>query len=237
MGRKLVSFWFDRIAISLRTRGVVGTLSRALRFLKLYVSPSGRHERHFDSMFGVQTSGRIGHWELGCTSPNIAYANEYRATPVREFGRILTDLDIDYDGWLFIDLGAGKGRALLLAAQFPFKAVIGVEFSSDRVQVAQQNIDACKLRDARCSDVTVICQDAAEYSIPADRVVVYLNNPFRGPVMQRVVDNIGFALSAKPRDLFVVYWNPFSAESLDRAPFLTKIRHTKECNVYKAVTV
>jgi hypothetical protein len=40
----------------------------------------------------------------------------------------------------FIDLGSGKGRALLMASAYPFKRIIGVEFMPELHRVAQENI-------------------------------------------------------------------------------------------------
>src|SRR6476646_1262783 len=40
----------------------------------------------------------------------------------------------------FIDLGCGKGRVLLMASDYPFQKIVGVEFMPDLVGAAQKNI-------------------------------------------------------------------------------------------------
>jgi len=40
----------------------------------------------------------------------------------------------------FIDLGSGKGRVLLMASDYPFKRIIGVEFMPELHRAAQENV-------------------------------------------------------------------------------------------------
>ena len=226
------SFWWERLGISLRRRGIPGTAARIFHYCTVYLSRGGWRERRFDALFGVDTSGRLGRYELGVKTLNLLHAVEYRPTPVREFVRIINDLRIDYKEWTFIDLGAGKGRAILLASHFPFRQVIGVEFAPELVRIAQCNIAAYKNPSRECQDLNVLLQDATEYCLPCEKCVIYLNNPFDGPVMARVIENIGASVEKFPRDLYVVYWNPFCSEFLDSAPFLAKIRRTTQYCIY-----
>ena len=62
--------------------------------------------------------------------------------PAAELVEILADLGIYYPDCVFLDLGAGKGRALLLASQFPFKRIVGVEFS---IQSGRRSSPQCPL--------------------------------------------------------------------------------------------
>ena len=215
-------FWWQRVRISIDRRGMWGTARLTCAKLRLYLTPSGRRERHFDAIFGTDTSGRIAAFELGVTAPSVRFATEYRPTPIRAFVHILERLHLDHREWVFIDLGAGKGRALLLAAQFPFKRIIGVEFAEDLARTARRNVATCSQSGLKCPNISVVCQDAAEYRFPSEKLVIYLNNPFRGAVMKSVVERIGQSLLECPRELYVVYWNPFCAESLDGAFFLEK---------------
>ena len=208
-------------------------MERLCSYTRMFVTPAGWRERRFDHLHGVQTSGRLALYELGTKSPNLVYSVEYRPTPVREFVRIIAKLGIDYSKWVFIDLGAGKGRALLLACTFPFKQVIGVEFSRELANVAANNITSHD--PAReCHDVSVICADASTYVIPRGLTLIYLNNPFNGPVMERVVENLRISLQEQAKDLYIVYWNPLCSEMFDRASFLTKTHQNKQYCVYRS---
>jgi hypothetical protein len=230
-------YWADRVRISIAQRGIAGTARRALLYGRLYLTPAGWRERQFDSRFGVQTSGHIGQYDLGINVPNVLYSGEYRPTPVQDFLCIIEGLRIDHSKWVFVDLGAGMGRAVLLACQFPFYKVTGVELSSDLARIACENIARYRNSGQKCSTVGVVCEDAADFRLPSEKTIIFLNNPFRGPVMERVLDNIERSLQAWPRDVYVVYWNPFCANLLDEAPFLEKIRGGAQYCLYKSKTL
>jgi len=218
----------------MRHRGVTGTLTKVLRYGGLFVTPAGWRERRFDSSFGVSTSGRIDRWELGVSGPTLLNAVEYRPTPVDDFIRLLTSLGIDYRDWVFIDLGAGKGRAVLLASHFSFKRIIGVEFSPGLTRVATANIARYRNPKQQCRQITMVCQDACAYAFPLEPLVLYLNNPFDGPVIEMFINNLRESLLKCPRDVYIVYWNPFCAPLFDRAFFLARIRRTGQYCVYRS---
>jgi tRNA1(Val) A37 N6-methylase TrmN6 len=54
--------------------------------------------------------------------------------------RILNLLNPEPGRYDFVDFGSGKGRVLLIASQFPFCQVIGVEFDRRLHAIAQENI-------------------------------------------------------------------------------------------------
>lgn len=232
--RELTSFAWQRMKVSLKERGMRGTTERALYYAWLYLTPGGFEERQFDRRFGVQTSGIISRRKLGVTTPNVAYAGEYGTTPVRAFMRIVAGLSIDCGQWVFVDIGAGKGKVLLLASLFSFKQVIGVEFAPDLARIAEENIHAYNNPRQQCSNIAVLCQDATEYLFPIDQSIIFLNNPFSGPVLKRVIENLELSLEAHPRDLYIVYWNPFCAELFDQSRFLVKTRHAGLYRLYRS---
>jgi len=191
-------------------------------------------ERQFDSRFGVSTSGRIDRWDLGVTGANLLNAVEYRPTPVDAFIRIIGGLDIKYEDWVFVDLGAGKGRALLLASHFPFRQIIGVEFSPELAEVAKKNLCRYSNPQQKCHNLTILCKDATEFSFPLNNVVLYLNNPFDGAVMKRVLDNIDYSLIQNPRGVRIVYWNPFSANLFEKRQTLVKTENGTQYCLYRS---
>jgi precorrin-6B methylase 2 len=232
--RELLSFSWGRVEMSLRQRGIRGTMERSLYYAWLYLTPAGINERRFDSRFGVNTSGVMSMHELGVKTPNVMHATEYSTTPIREFMRISKRLRIHHPEWVFVDIGAGKGKVMLLACHFPFKKVIGVEFAPDLARIAEENIASYDHPGRRCQQVSVVQMDATAYSLPPEKSILFLNNPFRGPVLQRVIENIERSLQSHPRDLYVIYWNPFCRELFDRSPFLVRTRKAAQYSVYRS---
>ena len=87
------------------------------------------------------------------------------------------------------------GRALCLAALYPFRSVIGVELSPELCKIAQQNVDRIKAK-LRCQDVQIVNGNAIKYKVPSDVSIIYFFNPFVGEVMRKVLDNIALSLRA-----------------------------------------
>jgi SAM-dependent methyltransferase len=113
----------------------------------------------------------------------------------------------------FVDLGAGMGRVLLLAARRPFRQVIGVDISPALVEIARENIAAARdpLRVVR--DIRIVCADAATYALPRGRLVVYLYNPFHGPVFDAVLERLRDA--GRRDDVIVLYHTPVDQTALE----------------------
>src|SRR5205807_2276797 len=99
-----------------------------------------RAHEQFDSTHGLDTQTSILIRHLETLAPGAEYANAYEGAAIPLIHRIIRQLRIDLGRFTFIDLGSGKGRVLLVAAQYPFRSVIGVEFSKTLHDIAQSNI-------------------------------------------------------------------------------------------------
>ena len=75
---------------------------------------------------------------------------------------------------LFIDFGSGKGRALLLASELPFKKIVGIEFSPPLHEIARANWRNYLSATQRCKAVELLCLDVVEYAIPPEPAVMCL---------------------------------------------------------------
>jgi 16S rRNA G966 N2-methylase RsmD len=153
-------------------------------------------------------------------SPNAASAVRYQPTPVGDFITLLDQLPLEADTFTFIDLGAGKGLTLCLAAARPFRRIVGVEFSRALVAVARLNLRRLRLRQRHCFDTEVLCLDATLFCFPREPSVVYLYNPFGEDVLAQVLSNLAASLAAAPRPLFIVYYNAVHRALPDQSPHL-----------------
>ncbi|WP_283134932.1 class I SAM-dependent methyltransferase [Rhizohabitans arisaemae] len=120
----------------------------------------------------------------------------------------------------FLDLGSGKGRALILAARHGFAHVTGVEISPSLCAIARRNI-AVHREHHPGDTIDVHCADAAVYELPPEINVVFLCNPFGPEIMHRVIARIRESVERSPRDLHVVYLNPRCANLFTRSGFKT----------------
>jgi 16S rRNA G966 N2-methylase RsmD len=105
----------------------------------------------------------------------------------------------------FVDMGSGRGRVLLMAAERPFRRVVGVEFATELHLDAQENLRRFPSRRMRCTDVTSVLGDAAAFRLPNDPLVVYFDNPFSEQIMSIVVENLRTSYAEAPRPMVVVF--------------------------------
>ncbi len=96
---------------------------------------------------------------------------------------------VDFRDFTFIDLGSGKGRTLLMASDYPFRRIIGVELLPSLHKIAQENLRLYKSKTQKCFALESICGDATDFPLPADPLVIFLFNPFPESGMRRVVAN------------------------------------------------
>jgi predicted RNA methylase len=78
----------------------------------------------------------------------------------------LNSLQLQWEDFAFIDLGSGKGRTLLLAAEYPFERVIGVEYCPQLNEVARSNIPKLRLEIRRCRSIEVVTIERNRLRIP-----------------------------------------------------------------------
>ncbi|WP_212612625.1 methyltransferase domain-containing protein [Pseudonocardia hierapolitana] len=157
----------------------------------------------FEQRYGVDTDGRIPLSDLGIDDE---HRSDYLPSGWLSMRRVLPRSSVGSDD-VFLDIGSGKGRIVLVAATYPFRRVIGVELSRELHEIAVANL-AQNHRRLRCKNVTLVCADAVEYDIPAEVTVVFLYNPFRGPVFDRVIDNLVSSVDRNPRVVRLIYANP-----------------------------
>jgi SAM-dependent methyltransferase len=119
-------------------------------------------------------------WLTHPTSPNFPYGVRYEPCDPGLCDELIRSLDIDYRDWTFFDVGCGKGRALMIAEKYPFKKIIGIEYSKRLAAVAKR----------LSKGATVVCQDATDYQFPADDKVVFMFHPFGKPVLEKVLQNL-----------------------------------------------
>lgn len=220
---------------TLKSRGISPTLRWLRRsapyYLWLYCTPSGRHELKFDQVHGVETDGMVPRWEMGDVGPNLRFAVQYLPTKPRKFRALLDSLHINYSDFTFIDIGSGKGRTLLLAQDYHFHGLIGVEFVHRLCEVARRNLEIC-----HCPG-EIVCMDATQYAFPDDPLVIYMCNPFSAEPMRQIVRNLEQSLTLNPRLVYVIYWNAFHPEAFNENSSFSRIAYRQdEFAIFRSLT-
>jgi SAM-dependent methyltransferase len=198
-----------------------------------------QHQR-FDTKYQVDTQAPVAVADLETTAPGAKFANRYQGTPIAPLHRIIRRLNIDRQRYTFIDLGSGKGRVLLVAAQYPFKSVVGVEFSKTLHEIAVTNIQKFMRAGASCTTVTSINCDAGQFDFSdiGDKIV-FCYNPFAADLMVRVLDQMS-APAYKPGQTIFVYLGGMPSavrEKLNCFPIMYKGEFMTEFNTYEQYSI
>jgi SAM-dependent methyltransferase len=161
-----------------------------------------RRHRDFDRLHGVDTAGLIP-----LRSPLWRESVAYLPVDEDHFTEALAVLQSQaepLERFTFVDLGSGKGKALLLAGELPFARIVGVEFSEALHRQALRNV----ARSPHARRIVARCDDATRYHLPDDPLVLFLFNPFGEEVMRPLLERVLAWTRTHALPLYVVYVRP-----------------------------
>lgn len=175
----------------------------------------------FDRIHGTETSGFVAadrlHVDTVAGAHSVFYAGS-QPSVLRAGLHALPPLET----FTFVDLGCGKGRPLLVASEFPFRDILGVELSPDLARVAERNAAIMAERFAGRTPIRIAVGDAGSFPIPSGDVVLFLYNPFDAEVVAKVVQAVEAALTDESRSIYIVYYNPTVAQCFDDSSLLIR---------------
>ena len=206
--RALRSWWHEQA----KEKGAANAPSLLVRKLWSFVresTPERRRQRYGDMEYDWEhrvntTSGTVS-WRARLLG---LFHSPYQPTEPALFQEMMASLPIEFDQFIFIDLGSGKGRTLLMASEYPFMKIIGVELLPELHQLAQENLASYKSESQKCFTLEAVCGDATDFPFPAEPVVLYLFNPLPEAGLRQVLRNIERGPRADSRTVYVVYHNP-----------------------------
>jgi len=185
------------------------------------------HENVFDSpiekLLFVPTKGRIAADSLTVIGTRQAEGHDYRPTPRFVFEWALSAIDEDLSKLSFVDYGAGKGRALLLASQYPFMAVGGIEYAAELHDAATMNIAQFPRSQMKCRDVECVHDDAAELGALDGPAVHYFFNPFSRGVFAEVLSSLVTSYRDHPRRLYLILIDPVAEDLVEKSGIFMKL--------------
>jgi SAM-dependent methyltransferase len=199
-------------------------------------TPERRRQRYGDIEYD---------WDrrIDTTSATLSFRNRllgvfhspYQATEPDLFHQIMGGLNIDFRQFVFIDLGSGKGRALLMASDYAFLRIVGVEVLPELQATAQENIGKYKSERQKCFRVDSVQGDARDYEFPLEPLLVYLFNPFPQPALETVLARLETSVHRVPRPVYLLYHNPLLEDVLTRSSLFRKVGATHQYAIYSNV--
>jgi SAM-dependent methyltransferase len=214
-----------------RVNAVQRTLIRIPSFRKafnrrIYWHWSWTHP--IDVEYGIDTSGYVQEEELCASMPSVRSNARLVDQIVGYIGsqpsivRQALDALPDLHEYCFVDLGCGKGRALVVASEYPFADIVGIEISPSLAQIARSNAVAVAANYPLRTKISVICGDATAFRPPLRKAVVYTYHAFGTELMQEVRAALEMACQTEVDHCFFVYYNPVSSDVFDKAEFLQR---------------
>lgn len=162
----------------------------------------------FDLRHGTDTRGKTAAANMGLTGEGALHATGYQAVNEAHLSSVLRAHDFPA-GSTFVDIGSGKGKALLLASRHkPISRVVGIEISAPLSAIAERNVAAFERAHGRAAEISVVAADAIEAPIEPDQNIIFLNNPFDEAFLKLFLDKLDKSLSEHPRRLWLLYANP-----------------------------
>jgi Histone methylation protein DOT1 len=172
----------------------------------------------FDARFGTDTAAPV----FGADRKPGAYF--YVATTASLIYEILSSLALQPDAFAFIDMGSGKGRALLVASEFAFAKIVGIELSAYLHRIALENIKRYSPASQRCTKFELHCMNVVDYGYGKEPLVLFLFDPFGRETLRSVIANLEASLRANPREAYVVYVYPQLEDVLQDSSVLRRVR-------------
>lgn len=180
--------------------------------------------RRFDRRHGVETVNTVTRDGLTGMAPELrAHAGEYIPTNPALFRRMVRKSGIDPSRFTFVDLGCGKGRIVIAAADYPFKAILGVEADLAIFRAAQDNLKRWRKGDAR-RRARVVHADARTFEWPKGDLFIFMYSPFRGPIFKQVAKRLAAVAGEPGRAVVIAYSRDWEAAALERTGRFKRVR-------------
>lgn len=222
-----------------REKGIAGATSLLARNLWAFLrdsTPERRRQRYGDMEYDWEnrvntTSGTVG-WRarlLGC------FHSPYQPTDPDLFREMMASLPIDFSAFTFVDLGSGMGRTLLMASEYPFQRIVGVELLPELHLVAEDNIRNYRSPTQRCTEIEAVAMDACEFVFPETPLVLYLFNPLPETGLRRVIRNLEQSMERSPRPVWILYHNPAMDKILEESPVLVRRGGTEQFSLFTSL--
>ncbi|AUX45966.1 uncharacterized protein SOCE26_074680 [Sorangium cellulosum] len=209
----------------LRTVRVLGGIDTVLAAIAAYaLQLPAKRGKAFDERFGIETTEPVVVNPRDYIDDSYRSAIWYFPSIPEVFDSVMQTLKIRAEEYAFVDVGCGKGRVLIMAAQLPFRRVLGVESSTATASIARTNVGVAAGRSSLRAPVDVLTCNALSFDFPPVDLLIYLYNPFsKLDAYVEFLGNLEVSLKAHPRKVVLVYTCPEHVRAFEECHFLEPI--------------
>jgi SAM-dependent methyltransferase len=194
----------EKISLIVHSCASIGA-AETFKALVRYAFRSKIADNNYDKRNLTDTATRIENEQLAMPNAEAqSHATCYRTSSERFIGYLIEQLRINYQEYDFVDIGCGKGRVLLVASNFPFRSICGIELSQLAFQIAEKNIRTYRSIDRKCFNIHIRNLDARDFEPDVANTVYYFFEPFDTDVLKAVVTKLASKLRGRGKTIYVV---------------------------------
>ncbi len=136
---------------------------------------------------------------------NSIHGNYFQPVRVGPFLQLMKEMKFDRSH-AFVDIGAGTGKAMYLAAESGWTNISGCEICPELAEVAQKNIELAKKRFPT-ANFAIDVADAMDFQFKSGSQIIYMNDPFYEPLFSRFLDRLKERFTGTNSEITVIYKN------------------------------
>jgi SAM-dependent methyltransferase len=137
--------------------------------------------------------------DLGLSSDIVSW-HENSGGP--NLDRVLKNISINENDSI-LDIGCGKGGALITLSKYHFQAVDGLDISDKLLSIAKTNFKKLNI-----GKVKLFHANAVTFTDLDNYTFIYMANPFPASIMKTVISNLDTSIKKHPREITIIYYNP-----------------------------
>jgi SAM-dependent methyltransferase len=180
---------------------------------RLFPSVEARHP--FDRTHRVDTGGLIYADGLATGHEHDIHSSGYYATApslfrgaMEHWSATLEASPFRFTDYAFVDIGCGKGRVAMLASEYAFREVVGVELNPQLASTARRNLHRWMRRRRACRNVRIVHADALSFPLPDGPLVLFFFNSFEEEMVRMWLDNLVKAAASRRSPIDLIYLHP-----------------------------
>ncbi|WP_298510481.1 class I SAM-dependent methyltransferase [uncultured Kordia sp.] len=182
-----------------------------------YYTEEREKKDSFDATYDTITDVIVEQFEMEELISPDRYINSarYHPSPVNSVKLALNSLvkyGVTYSDFVFIDIGSGMGRNLLIASEYPFKRVAGVEISNYLHEIAEKNVARYEAKTGKKIKCDLHCVDALSFNFSESNMVLYFWEPFTENISNQFIKNLEEFIATRNIIVKLIFLrNPFPA--------------------------
>jgi SAM-dependent methyltransferase len=190
---------------------------------RLFPAQPAKHP--FDAKHKVDTSGLIYAEALAWGHEHDHESAGYYATAPSIFHRALARWSealagsaYEMSDYTFVDIGCGKGRVVMMASEYAFREIVGVELNPGLAKIARKNLRMWTRSARACSDLRLVKGDALSFPLPGGPVVLFFFNSFEREMVRMWLERLVDAAASRSAPIDLIYVHPEHRDVFHQTP-------------------